>query len=231
MIESLKKEVLDANVALGESGLVSLTWGNVSAIDRDLGLVAIKPSGVDYAELSIESIVVVNLQNEVVEGAFKPSSDTKTHLQLYRSFSEVGAVVHTHSPAATAFAQAGCSIPCLGTTHADHFNGDVPVARALSSDEVVSDYEGATGISIVECFNELGLDPMAVPAVLLKHHAPFTWGETAEKALENSIALEMCAKMALMTYQLRPNAAAIPQHILQQHYFRKHGEEAYYGQG
>ncbi|MFT5905039.1 MAG: L-ribulose-5-phosphate 4-epimerase [Cryomorphaceae bacterium] len=231
MTEDLKQMVVEANQALVSSGLVALTWGNVSAIDRESGLVAIKPSGVAYEELTTENIVVLNLDNEVVEGDLRASSDTKTHLEIYRNFKEVGAVVHTHSPSATAFSQAGVALACLGTTHADHFFGEVPLARALTAEEVNTDYEHATGVSIVERFAELELNPMEVPAVLLKHHAPFSWGKNTAKAVENSIALEMCAKMALMTYQLNPDAQPIPAHILNQHYLRKHGKNAYYGQG
>lgn len=227
---ALKQQVVEANQRLVTAGLVTLTWGNVSAIDRSSGLVAIKPSGVDYAALTIEDIVVVNLDGEVVEGDMRPSSDTKTHLELYRHFSEIGAVVHTHSTHATAFSQAGVALPCLGTTHADHFHGEVPVARALTSEEVATDYEHATGVSIVELFQQKQIAPLAMPAVLLKHHAPFTWGKCASSAVDNSIALEMCAQMALMTWQLNPAAKAIPHHISEKHYQRKHGVDAYYGQ-
>lgn len=231
MNHELKQQVVDANKALVSSGLVTLTWGNVSGIDRASGLVAIKPSGVDYAELTVDHLVVVNLDGEVVEGGLRPSSDTKTHLELYRHFSEIGAVVHTHSPCATAFSQAGVGLPCLGTTHADHFFGEVPVARALTPEEVAADYEHATGVSVVERFTELNLNPLEMPAILLKHHAPFTWGKTPQYALDNSIALEMCARMALMTWQLNPDAGEIPSHILNKHHERKHGAAAYYGQG
>jgi L-ribulose-5-phosphate 4-epimerase len=230
MNHELKQQVVDANQALVSSGLVSLTWGNVSAIDRESGLIAIKPSGVDYADLSPDLLVVINLEGQVVEGNLRPSSDTKTHLELYRNFESIGAVVHTHSPCATAFSQAGKPLPCLGTTHADHFYGEVPLARALTESEVNEDYEHATGVSIVERFRELDLVPLEVPSILLKHHAPFTWGKTPQKALENSIALEMCAKMALMTWQLNPDAGPIPDHILEMHYSLKHGANAYYGQ-
>ncbi|MBK1855696.1 L-ribulose-5-phosphate 4-epimerase [Verrucomicrobiaceae bacterium 5K15] len=230
MKQELKQQVVEANQRLVSSGLVALTWGNVSAIDRESGLVAIKPSGVDYAALTPENLVVVNLAGEVVEGDLRPSSDTKTHLELYRSFPNIGAVVHTHSSCATAFSQAGVALPCLGTTHADHFYGDVPVARALTPEEVESDYEHATGVSIVELFQQQNLNPLEMPAVLLKHHAPFTWGKDPVKAVDNSIALEMCAKMALMTWQLQPDAGEMPRHILEKHYQRKHGKDAYYGQ-
>jgi L-ribulose-5-phosphate 4-epimerase len=228
--EALKQQVVEANQRLVAEGLVSLTWGNVSAIDRESGLVAIKPSGVDYDKLTTDSLVVVNLDGEVVEGSLRPSSDTKTHLELYRKFEAIGSVVHTHSASATAFSQAGKGLPCLGTTHADHFYGEVPVARALTQLEVSEDYEHATGVSIVERFEELGLNPVEVPAVLLKHHAPFTWGASPAKAVDNSVALEMCSKMAIDTYRMNPDAEAIPQHILEQHYLRKHGANAYYGQ-
>jgi len=230
MNQELKQQVVEANQELVSSGLVALTWGNVSAIDRTTGLIAIKPSGVDYAALTPDNLVVVDLEGKVVEGDLRPSSDTKIHLELYRNFQDIGAVVHTHSPCATAFSQAGVVLPCLGTTHADHFYGDVHVARALTPEEVDEDYEHATGVSIVELFNEQNLIPIEVPGVLLKHHAPFTWGKTAAKAVENSIALEMCAKMALMTWQLNPEAGEIPRHILEKHYQRKHGKNAYYGQ-
>jgi L-ribulose-5-phosphate 4-epimerase len=230
MTDELKQQVVDANKALVAAGLVTLTWGNVSAIDRESGLIVIKPSGVDYDALEISNMVVVNLAGEVVEGTLRPSSDTKTHLELYRHFSEIGSVVHTHSPSATAFSQAGKSLPCYGTTHADHFYGTVPLVRALTAEEVSADYEHFTGVSIVEHFQEHGINPIEMPAALLHHHAPFTWGKTAEKAVDNSIALEACAKMALMSYQLNPSLAPIPAHILNQHYMRKHGPNAYYGQ-
>jgi len=230
MNPELKQQVVDANKQLVAAGLVTLTWGNVSGIDRDSGLVAIKPSGVDYDALTPDNLVVVDLQGEVVEGDLRPSSDTATHLELYRNFSEIGAVVHTHSPQATAFSQAGTPLPCLGTTHADHFYGEVPVARALTPEEVDAGYELATGISIVERFQELDLNPLEMPAILLKHHAPFTWGKTPQYAVDNSIALEMCANMSLMTWQLNPNTVEIPRHILEKHHQRKHGNDAYYGQ-
>ncbi len=230
MTDALKQQVVDANKALVTAGLVTLTWGNVSAIDRDSGLIVIKPSGVDYDALEIANMAVVNLAGEVIEGELKPSSDTKTHLELYRHFADIGSVVHTHSPAATAFSQAGMSLPCHGTTHADHFYGTVPIIRALTAEEVTEDYEHFTGVSIVEHFTQHEINPIEMPAALLTHHAPFTWGKSAAKAVDNSIALEACAKMALMTYQLNPNSAPIPDHILNQHYQRKHGPNAYYGQ-
>ena len=230
MTPELKQQVVEANQQLVSAGLVTLTWGNVSGIDRESGLVAIKPSGVDYAALTSDNLVVVNLDGEVVEGDLRPSSDTATHLELYRHFADVGAVVHTHSTHATAFSQAGTPLPCLGTTHADHFYGEVPVARALTPEEVEAGYEHATGVSIVERFRELDLNPIEMPGILLKHHAPFTWGKTPQKAVDNSIALEVCAQMALMTWQLNPEVGQIPEHILNKHHERKHGANAYYGQ-
>ena len=230
MNQKLKQEVVIANQRLVSTDLVTLTWGNVSAIDRQSGLVAIKPSGVDYHALTVDDIVVVDLDGNVTQGDLRPSSDTKTHLELYRNFSDIGSVVHTHSPYATAFSQAGVGLPCLGTTHADHFYGEVPVARALTEEEVTEDYEHATGVSIVELFKEQNLCPIAMPGVLLKHHAPFTWGKSITGAVDNAIALEMCCQMAIATWQLNPQAAAIPKHISEKHYQRKHGSGAYYGQ-
>lgn len=230
MTAELKQQVVLANQQLVRAGLVTLTWGNVSGIDRKSGLVAIKPSGVDYAVLTPDSLVVLDLNGEVIEGDLRPSSDTPTHLELYRNFPEIAAVVHTHSAQATAFSQAGIPLPCLGTTHADHFYGDVPVARALSADEVEAGYEHATGVSIVERFRELGLNPLEMPAIFLKHHAPFTWGKSVQAAVDNAIALEMCCQMALATWQLNREIGEIPRHILEKHHQRKHGKNAYYGQ-
>lgn len=230
MLEELKEEVCEANRALEASGLVKLTWGNVSGVDRASGLWCIKPSGVDYAELLPSQMVLLDLDGEVVEGTLRPSSDTKTHLHLYRQFPQIGGITHTHSPYATAFAQAGRELPCFGTTHADHFYGTVPLVRALTPDEVQEDYEHHTGVAIVERLHELGLDPLEMPAVLQIHHAPFTFGRCAADSLKNSIALEMCAQMALSTLALNPAQGAIPAHILQKHHLRKHGPGAYYGQ-
>lgn len=230
MLEELKEEVCHANRALEGSGLVKLTWGNVSGLDRSSGLWCIKPSGVDYAELLPEHMVVLDLDGEVVEGKLRPSSDTKTHLHLYREFPQIGGITHTHSPFATIFAQAGRELPCFGTTHADHFYGTVPLVRALTPREVEADYEHYTGVAIVERLNELGLDPLEMPAVLQLHHAPFTFGKNAADSLKNSIALEMCAQMALSTLALNPDQRAIPAHILDKHHLRKHGPGAYYGQ-
>ena len=230
MLEDLKAQICQANIDLGPSGLVKLTWGNVSGIDRDKGIFGIKPSGVDYAELKPEHIVLVDLDGEVVEGDLKPSSDTKTHLELYKAWEGIGGVTHTHSAYATMFSQAGRGIPCYGTTHADHFYGTIPLCRALTEAEVAEDYEKNTGIAIVEHFAENDIDPMQMPAVLQHYHAPFTWGKDAAYSLDNSIALEMCAQMALETQRLNPEAKGLPQHILDKHFLRKHGPGAYYGQ-
>jgi L-ribulose-5-phosphate 4-epimerase len=229
MLESLKVTIVAANKLLETSGLVHLTWGNVSGIDREQGIFGIKPSGVPYADLKPEHIVLVDLDGKQVEGDLNPSSDTRTHLELYRAFEDIGGVTHTHSVHATMFAQAGREVPCLGTTHADHFYGSVPVCRALTQEEVAEDYEANTGKAIVERFE--GIRPMVMPAVLQVHHAPFTWGKDAKDSVKNSIALEYCAQMALGTIQLQASIDSIPSHILNKHYQRKHGPNAYYGQG
>lgn len=229
MLKELKTAVCEANQDLERFNLVTLTWGNVSGFDATTGLMVIKPSGVPYAALTPASMVVVDLEGAIVDGTLKPSSDTPTHLELYRNFKGIGGVTHTHSPHATAFCQALREIPCMGTTHADHFHGPVPLARALTPIEVDEDYEGHTGRIIVERFATL--DPIAVPGVLLAHHAPFTWGATPQKALENSIALEAVAEMALATLALATEILAMPQHISDKHYARKHGPKATYGQG
>jgi L-ribulose-5-phosphate 4-epimerase len=229
-LDCLRRDVCLANQLLPGSGLVCLTWGNVSQIDRALGLWAIKPSGVDYGDLTPESICVLDLEGKVVHGTLRPSSDTKTHLHLYREFLDIGGITHTHSPCATAFSQAGQPLPCYGTTHADHFNGTVPIVRALTPEEVTEDYEHFTGVAIAETLHAAGVHPLHIPAVLQLHHAPFTFGKNAKDSLNNSIALEMCARMALDTLALRPNAQAIPAHILAKHHERKHGPAAYYGQ-
>jgi L-ribulose-5-phosphate 4-epimerase len=228
VLEELLQEVCEANLELQRSGLVTLTWGNVSGIDRGKGLVVIKPSGVPYARLEARHLVVLDLDGKKVEGDLNPSSDTPTHLELYRHFDGVGGIAHTHSVYATAFAQACREIPCLGTTHADHFFGAVPLARALTAPEVNEDYEGHTGKVIVERFREIR--PMEMPAVLVAHHGPFTWGSGAMDAVKNSIALESVARMALYAGQLNPSVTQIPAHILEKHYQRKHGPNAYYGQ-
>jgi L-ribulose-5-phosphate 4-epimerase len=229
-LDDLREQVCAANRALEPSGLVRLTWGNVSGIDRASGLWAIKPSGVDYSALKPADIVVLDLEGKVVEGKLRPSSDTKTHLVLYREFSDIGGITHTHSLHATMFSQAGRELSCYGTTHADHFHGTVPIVRALTADEVEQDYEHFTGIAIVERLRELKLDPLEMPAVLQLHHAPFTFGKNAMDSLNNSIALEMCAQMALGSLSLNPSMVSIPGHILEKHHLRKHGSGAYYGQ-
>lgn len=228
MIEELKREVFKANVELVRYGLVTLTWGNASGIDRAKGLVAIKPSGVEYESMKARDMVVVDLDGTIVDGTMNPSSDIRTHLELYRAFPSIGGVVHTHSVYATMFAQACREIPCLGTTHADHFNGPVPVTRFLTKEEVSSGYEVSTGKVIVERFSDF--DPGDTPGVLVAGHAPFTWGGDAEEAVKNSLILERIAQMALGTFRLDPSVRPLPEHIQKKHYQRKHGPGAYYGQ-
>ena len=228
-IRALKKRVYEQNLALVKHGLVILTWGNVSAIDRELGVVVIKPSGVSYDTMTEEDMVVLDTDGRVLSGG-KPSSDTPTHLFLYRAFPEIGGVVHTHSAAAVAWAQAGRDIPAYGTTHADAFFGDVPCARSLTAEEIQGEYERNTGAVIAETYVERGLDPLAVPAVLVKDHGPFTFGKTPEKAVENAVTLEAVATMATYTEAIRPDTARVDQALMDKHYFRKHGKNAYYGQ-
>jgi L-ribulose-5-phosphate 4-epimerase len=228
MLDELKRTVCSANRALGRSGLAPLTWGNVSGMDRAMGLFAIKPSGVPYDELEPRHMVLVDLEGQKVEGKLNPSSDTPTHAVLYHAFPAAGGIVHTHSVYATMFAQALREIPCFGTTHADVFAGAVPLTRPLTEAEVQGDYEGNTGHVIAERFK--GLDAVALPGVLVAHHGPFTWGKDAAKAVEHSIALEAIAKMAFGTQLLRPGAAPVPPFLLEKHYARKHGPKAYYGQ-
>lgn len=230
MLEELKEKVYLANMELPKRGLVTYTWGNVSGIDREKGLFVIKPSGVEYDELKPSDMVVMDLQGNKVEGDMNPSSDTKTHLVLYNAFPQVGGIVHTHSPYAVAWAQAGEDLPCYGTTHADYFYGSIPCARHLTQAELDEDYEKNTGITIVETFKERGLDPMAVSAVLCFSHGPFTWGKDPAQAVYHSVVLEECAKMGLFTKMINPNAAPAPQRMLDKHYMRKHGPNAYYGQ-
>lgn len=230
MLENLKEEVLAANRALEVSGLAALTWGNVSGIDREKGLIVIKPSGIPYLNLEPDSLVVVDRHGTVAEGSLKPSSDTKTHLILYRAFESIGGITHTHSRYATSFAQACRPLPCLGTTHADIFCGTVPVARPLTHKEIADDYESSTGRIIAEHFREHGLDPAQMPAVLAAHHGPFTWGGTAAESFKNALALEAVAEMAFATELLNADASGIPAHYLKKHFERKHGPDAYYGQ-
>lgn len=228
MLEELKQRVCEQNLALVKHGLVVLTWGNVSGIDRDKGLVVIKPSGVSYDNMTPDDMVVVDLDGNVVEGKYRPSSDTPTHLYLYKAFESVGGIVHTHSAYATAWAQAGRAIPPYGTTHADAFYGAVPVTRALNKAEVENAYEYNTGMVIAETFR--GKDAGAVPAVLVKNHGPFTWGATPAKAVENAVTLEAVAKMAIETERINAKAGEVDKYLLDKHYFRKHGKNAYYGQ-
>lgn len=229
MLKELKERVFEQNLALVKHGLVVLTWGNVSAIDRDKGLMVIKPSGVSYENMQAEDMVVVDIiTKKTVGGKYRPSSDTPTHLYLYEKFPEIGGIVHTHSTYATAWAQSGERIPAYGTTHADAFYGDVPCARALRKAEVETDYERNTGKVIVETFK--GLDYNAIPAVLVKNHGPFAWGKTPEKAVENAVTLEEVAKMAILTRQIKAETPNVEQYLLDKHYFRKHGKNAYYGQ-
>lgn len=207
-----------------------MTWGNVSGVDRHKSLLVIKPSGVAYADLAADQMVVIDFDGKVVEGELNPSSDTPTHLVLYREFEDIGGITHTHSAHATMMSQAGIELPCHGTTHAEHFYGTVPVVRELTPQEVAEDYETNTGKAIVECFRERGLKPMEMPACFQKYHAPFTWGKTAADSVKNSIALEACAQMALGTWQLNPDIAPLPTHLLDKHHLRKHGPGTYYGQ-
>lgn len=230
MLEALKQAVYEANMELPRRGLVTYTWGNVSGIDRERGLVVIKPSGVTYDALTPDSLVVLSLDGQVVEGTLNPSSDTKTHLELYKAFPQLGGVVHTHSPHAVGWAQAGRDIPCFGTTHADYFYGPVPCARSLTPAEVLEDYERNTGTVIIETFRTRGIDPVHVPAVICRNHGPFAWGKDAAQAVYHAVVLEEVARMALYTVQADPAAAPAPDHVLEKHFQRKHGPNAYYGQ-
>ena len=229
MLEKLKEEVLEANLMLPKYGLVTFTWGNVSAVDRESGMVVIKPSGVEYSEMKAEDMVVVHLKTgEVVEGNLNPSSDTPTHLKLYRAFKNVGGIVHTHSRWATSFAQAGRGIVPMGTTHADYFYGEIPCTRAMTPDEIGGEYEKETGTVIVEAFE--GIDPMTIPAVLVKSHGPFTWGGSPAEAVHNAVVLEEAAFMNYHAMMINPQVGFMQQELLDKHYLRKHGENAYYGQ-
>ncbi|BEO29086.1 MULTISPECIES: L-ribulose-5-phosphate 4-epimerase [Serratia] len=230
MLNELKRQVLAANLSLPAYGLVTFTWGNVSAIDRQSGLVVIKPSGIAYEAMTLEDLVVVDLEGKVREGHRKPSSDTATHLALYRAFADIGGVVHTHSRNATIWAQAGQPIPALGTTHADYFYGDIPCTRPMSEVEIAGDYEGETGKVIIETFNQAGRDPQQVPGVLVYSHGPFAWGKDAADAVHNAVVLEEVAIMAMATRQLAPAIAPMQPELLDKHFLRKHGKHAYYGQ-
>lgn len=229
MLESLKESVCAANLALVRHGLVVLTWGNASGLDRERGILAIKPSGLSYDEMRPEHMVLVGLDTgEVVEGSLRPSSDTPTHLALYRSFPSIGGIVHTHSTHATAWAQARRALPCYGTTHADHFHGEVPVTRGLTPDEIAGEYEYETGLVIVEAL--AGREPLAMPAALVAGHGPFAWGRDTAHAVENALVLEETARMAWLTEALAEEARPIPRNLLDRHFLRKHGVGAYYGQ-
>ena len=228
MLEELKKEVYEANMELPRRGLITYTWGNVSGIDRGAGLFVIKPSGVDYDMLSPDDMVVVDLEGKCVEGKYNPSSDTPTHLELYKAFSEIGGIVHTHSPWATAWAQSGREIPCYGTTHADYFYGAIPCARSLTLEETGEEYEKSTGLVITETFRNI--DYKYTPGVLCVNHGPFTWGKNAWDAVHNAVVLEQVAMMAARTETINSKAASAPVYLMDKHYYRKHGENAYYGQ-
>lgn len=228
MLKELKREAYEANLALPRHGLINLTFGNASAIDRTREIFAIKPSGVDYADLKPEDMVLVDLEGEKVEGKLRPSSDTPTHRRLYLGFEKICGVVHTHSSHATAFAQAGRAIPCFGTTHADYFYGEIPVTRKMKPREIEKGYEWETGGVILERFRQL--DPLDAPGVLVNRHAPFTWGESVAKAVEVAVAVECCAHMALMSLALAPGLKSIEPELLNKHFRRKHGPDAYYGQ-
>lgn len=229
MYQALKERVLKANLLLPKYNLVTFTWGNVSEIDRDKGLIAIKPSGVEYSNMKVDDIVVVSLTGDIVEGKLNPSSDTATHIELYKAFPLIGGIVHTHSRYATIWAQAELDIPALGTTHADYFYGDVPCIRELTDSEITTDYEKNTGLVIIEEFKRRGLDPVAMPGAIISGHAPFCWGKNSLDAVHNAVVLEEVAMMALSTRQLN-QTIKIQQTLSDKHYFRKHGENAYYGQ-
>lgn len=230
MLENLREEVYRANMELPKRGLVVYTWGNVSGIDRESGLVVIKPSGVEYDELTPDKLVIVDLDNKIVEGKLNPSSDTKTHVELYKNFPTIGGIVHTHSTNAVAWAQAGEDIPCYGTTQADYFYGTIPCTRNLTAQEVDQDYELNTGLVISRTFTERNIDPDAVPGVLCRSHGPFSWGKDPAQAVYHAVVLEEVAKMARYTIAINHNAERAPSYVLDKHYLRKHGDNAYYGQ-
>jgi L-ribulose-5-phosphate 4-epimerase len=227
MMKELKKQVFEANKALVKHNLVLFTWGNVSGIDRNQGLIVIKPSGVDYDKLTADDMVVCDLDGKILEGKMRPSSDTPTHIQLYKAFPQIGAIVHTHSTFATSWAQAGKSIPALGTTHADHFYGEIPCTRKLKVVEINGDYETETGNVIIETFKDI--DPMAIPGVLVNDHGPFVWGKNPENAVYNAVVLEELAKIAFLSLQIG-DSEPVGKELLDRHYLRKHGKNAYYGQ-
>ena len=230
MLEELKKKVLKDNLDLVKNKLVLFTWGNVSQIDRESGLIVIKPSGVEYDEMTADDMVVVDLEGKVVEGHYRPSSDTPTHIEFYKAFPEVGGVTHTHSTFATAWAQAGRSIPFYGTTHADYFYGDIPCARALTEEEILGEYENNTGLAIIEKFRTNNIDPTAVPGVLIKSHGVFAFGKDGANSVYNATVIEEVAKMATITEAVNPSVVRADQFMMDKHYNRKHGKNAYYGQ-
>jgi len=230
MLEELKEKVLKANLQLVKNHLVLFTWGNVSEIDRASGLFVIKPSGVEYDEMTADDMVVCDLEGKVVEGHYRPSSDTPTHIEFYKAFPSVGGVTHTHSTFATAWAQAGRSIPFYGTTHADYFYGDIPCARSLTKDEIEGEYEKNTGLAIIEKFRKDNIDPMAVPGVLIKSHGVFAFGKDGDNSVYNATVIEEVAKMATITEAVNPEVTRADQFMMDKHYNRKHGKNAYYGQ-
>lgn len=230
MLENLKKEVLEANLELPRLGLVDFTWGNVSGKDAETGAIVIKPSGVPYETMKAEDMVVVDANGEVIEGKLRPSSDLPTHVELYRHFPTVGGIVHTHSSWATVWAQACRGIPALGTTHADYFYGEIPCTRVLTEQQTSGHYEADTGLAIVERFREGKIDPKNMPVVLVANHGPFAWGDNAHDAVHNAAVLELVARMAMLSLQIDPKLSPMPQHLLDKHFFRKHGPGAYYGQ-
>ena len=230
MLNELKQRVYEANMLLPKYGLVTFTWGNVSGIDREKGLVVIKPSGVEYDKMKVEDMVVVDLDGKVVEGNLNPSSDTPTHIELYKKFPEIGGIVHTHSTNATIWAQSGRDIPAYGTTHGDYFYGPVPCTRKMTPEEIAGEYEKETGTVIIETFEKREINPKFVPAVIVHSHGPFTWGKNAAEAVYNSVVLEELAKMATFTEQVNKDVKPMQQELLDKHFLRKHGENAYYGQ-
>jgi L-ribulose-5-phosphate 4-epimerase len=229
MYQNLKERVLHANLQLPKYGLVTFTWGNVSEIDRENSVIAIKPSGVEYDDMKVDDIVVIDLDGNVIEGALNPSSDTKTHVELYKAFPSIGGIVHTHSRNATTWAQAGLDIPALGTTHADYFYGDIPCTRQLTPAEIAGDYEKNTGLVIIEEFARRGIDAKAVPSAIISGHAPFSWGKSANDAVHNAVVLEEIAVMAIDTRALN-SGIVLQKELSDKHYNRKHGKDAYYGQ-
>ena len=231
MVEQLKKEVFEANLELIRRGVVVYTWGNVSGIDRNNGVMVIKPSGIDYAKMRPEDMVIVSLETgETIEGKWKPSSDTKTHLEIYKAFPQIKGIAHTHSVNAVAFAQAGLDIPALGTTHADYFYGSIPCTRELTQKEVEDSYEENTGKVIVECILERKIDPQIIPGIIVKNHGPFSWGKDPADSVYHAVVMDIVAEMNLKTLMLNP-CASMKSYILDKHYMRKHGANVYYGQG